>query len=226
MASSPPGGFAPGSNSPFQPSFPQAASPGQPHSPSQPPSAQSRQPLVPSAFGPASPSQVPRSPVSLSGPDQRQHHQPGMFGGTFPSPARSPASGLPWTAAGTASHRSPVSLFGTGPVPTPSPSHSSPQTQPGISGHTASTPAPQLLPLSPTAIPQQQQQPHTWGSAYRYTSTIASGQQQKEHEQAQQQAALPWQPQVAAAGPSWLQPATWQAAGGTGQHWLQGPPED
>ena len=226
MASSPPGGFAPGSNSPFQPSFFQTAPPGQPTSPSQPLPAQSRQPLDPSAFGPASPSHGPRGPLSLSGPDQRQHHQPGIFGGTLSSPARSPASRSPWHAAGAVSHQSPVSLFSTNPVPALSPSHSSPQSHPGSSGHTASTSAPQPLPLLPAATSQQQQQPQGWGSAYQYTSTGGSGQQQSEHEQTQQQAASPWQPQVAAAGPSWLQPATWQAAGGTGQHWLQGLPDD
>ena len=201
MASSPPGGFAPGAGSPFLPSFSQAAPPLQPFTSSSytrshipgdfrssgpfSQSARSQQPIT--GHSPSSQSQQDPSSPFLPSQPQSGLHSPPM------SQQSRGASLLPMREAGQ--HYASDSIFGS--------SLMSP------SSHAAS---PSTAPRSPYGY-QDEAGSQMPASAHGSPSNAVGLQGACSSVQPKPQPTSPWQPQVAAAGPSWLQPATWQATG-------------
>ena len=209
MASSPPGGFAPGAGSPFLPSFSH-------------PAPSPRQPATPSSHASPSAALRPGGPFFPSTPSsQRQNggRPPTSQSLQDPSVSFSPNHGrFPVTG-------SPFSQGLRDHLPLQSPSAASPSlASEGIFGSSlfgasSSAASPPVAAQTSTRSPEfglSRAPVGATGSPDAAGLFSASSAQQQQH-----QAAPSWQPHVAAAGPSWLQPAIWQAAGGAGTSWLQ-----
>ncbi len=234
MASSPPGGFAPGGNSPFLPAFRQAAPPSQPPAPSSSHTMYDTHiPISPSVssqpggrfspercsdrsasgshrphggLSPANPLQQASSASPPSSQQRQLHHlsppleqrlqEPHLSSNSLASPGHKP-DGIFGGGMFGASTGSGPHAPSRSPTGYKSPISQSYETNDGAGSFLGSS-------ASAADVPN--------------ASSNAFGAQQQ-----QDKAGAPWQPQVAATGPSWLQPATWQAAGGAGPSWLLPP---